>query len=72
MNTQNDFTQVFRDRLDQLEKDALAVGLDFTKICRATGVSRSTPDRWKRKVPKTVALIAEMERVVAEEKSRQQ
>lgn len=71
-HAQEDFTDVFRDRLEKIEKDAVAVGLDFTKICRETGVSRSTPDRWKRKVPKTISLVTKMERLVEKEKTAQQ
>lgn len=67
-----DFTEVFKARIDKIQTDAAAVGLDFTKICRETGVSRSTPDRWRRKIPKTITLVTEMERRVAEETAQQQ
>lgn len=59
------FVQVFNDRVDQLEARAKRVGLTLTSICRETGVSRATPDRWRKQTPKTVQLLAEMEDIVS-------
>lgn len=59
------FVQVFHSALDQLEEDAKKEGLTLTSICRDTGVSRATPDRWRKEVPKTVELLGKMQDVVA-------
>lgn len=63
MSTKN-FVQVFHGALDQLEADAKQQGLTLTSICRDTGVSRATPDRWRKEVPKTVELLGRMQEVV--------
>ena len=60
------FDQVFADRVAGIEARAKAVGLNFTSICHQAGISRATPDRWKRQTPKTVRLVAEMEKIVAD------
>jgi len=64
------FEQVFHQTIDKLEEDAKAVGLTFTSICRDTGVSRATPDRWRKKVPNTVKILSEMQSVVAERQAQ--
>lgn len=63
---QEPFDDVFKKRIAKLEADAKAVGLNFTSICKQAGFSRATPDRWKRGVPKTIQIVCEMERIVAE------
>jgi len=60
------FTDVFRERIAKIEADAKAKGLNWTTICQKAGMSRSTPDRWKRRPPKTISVITEVERIVAE------
>lgn len=64
MTTEN-FEQDFQAALNKLEEDAKAVGMTLTSICRATGVSRATPDRWRKTPPKTVELLRQMQEVVA-------
>lgn len=61
-----DFKQQFYDAMDKLEADAKAAGLNFTQICKETGISRATPDRWKKHLPKTVELVTRMQQVVAQ------
>lgn len=58
------FGDVFRARLSQIDKDAQAVGINMTVVCKEAGVSRATPDRWRRNLPKTVEIIEKMEGVV--------
>ena len=60
----------FYAELDQLEKDAAAVGMTITSICKATGISRATPDRWRRETPTTVMLLQKMQQVVRDEEAR--
>ena len=63
------FTEVFKQRFAALEKEAREVGLNLTVICKRAGISRATPDRWKREIPKTIEILGEMERILAEHKS---
>lgn len=60
------FETVFRDKLDEIEERAREAGINMSVICREAGIGRATPDRWKRQIPKTIKLVAEMERVVEE------
>lgn len=60
----------FKDALERLEKDAKDVGMTITSICRETGVSRATPDRWRRHPPKSIELLTKMQSIV--EARRQQ
>lgn len=59
----------FEEALDRLEKEAVAVGLSLTSICRATGVSRATPDRWRKETPMTIEILASMQKVVADKRA---
>lgn len=60
------FGKVFHDRIDRIVGDAKAAGVNLTVVCKDAGISRATPDRWRRKLPKTIAIIERMEQVVAE------
>lgn len=65
------FDAVFRETVTRLEADAKAVGLNFTKLCKTAKVSRSTPGRWRgKRVPKTISLISEMQRIVEAERQK--
>lgn len=66
------FVQVFNKAVDQLETDAKRVGLTLTSICRQTGVSRATPDRWRKEVPKTVQLLGQMQDIVRQKEQEAQ
>lgn len=59
------FEDVFRKRIEKIEADARTVGLNFTSICKEAGISRATPDRWKRSTPKTIEIVQRMENIVA-------
>jgi transposase-like protein len=63
------FGEVFRDRLDKVEAAAKAAGINMTVVCKEAGISRATPDRWRRKLPKTAEIIDKMEKVVAKYKA---
>lgn len=60
------FGEVFRERLDQVEEGAKAAGINMTVVCKDAGISRATPDRWRRKLPKTIEIVDKMEKVVAD------
>lgn len=59
------FPSIFHERIDDIERRALHAGLNLTAICKSIGISRSTPDRWRRRIPRTIAIIDEMEACVA-------
>lgn len=59
------FTDAFKQRIEKIETRAKAVGLNFTSICKEAGVSRATPDRWKKSTPKTIEIVSRMEEIVA-------
>ena len=61
------FVGTFQAEVAKIESDAKKVGLNMTSVCRELGVSRATPDRWKREIPMTVQLVARMQGVVAAE-----
>ena len=63
------FTQSFKERIEKIERDAKEVGLNFTSICKEAGISRATPDRWKKKTPKTVEIVTQMEAIVERQKA---
>lgn len=69
MTTPNKFDDEFKRRIASIEADAKTVGLNFTSICKEAGISRATPDRWKRETPKTVQIVAKMEAIVAKRKA---
>jgi transposase-like protein len=72
MADQTDFSSVFLKRVDDIERRALRAGTSLTAICKAIGISRATPDRWRRQVPRTIAIVDEMENWVDEiEKKRE-
>jgi hypothetical protein len=58
------FTEVFHERIDEINRRAIAAGITITQVCRESGAARATPDRWRKKAPKTIELIDEMEKVV--------
>lgn len=64
------FTEEFEKRIKTIEADAKAVGLNFTSICKEAGISRATPDRWKKSTPKTIAIITQIEGIVAAHKAK--
>lgn len=63
------FTDEFNARIAQIEADAKSCGLNWTSICEEAGLSRATPDRWKRRAPKTIEIISKMQEVVAKHKA---
>jgi hypothetical protein len=59
------FGDVFRARINKIDRDAQAAGINMTVVCKEAGISRATPDRWRRDLPKTIKIIDTMEKVVA-------
>lgn len=69
MTHQNTFTDAFRARIAKIEADAKACGLNWTSLCIQAGISRATPDRWKKKTPKTVEVVTKIENIIAAHKA---
>lgn len=69
MNTKT-FTEDFKARIASIEAEAKAMGLNWTSICKEAGLSRATPDRWKKKTPKTVQVVTQMEEILKRHKER--
>lgn len=63
------FGEVFLERVNKIEEEAKKVGLTFTSICEIGGISRATPDRWRREMPKTIQLVELMEQIIADRKA---
>lgn len=57
----NTFTSELQRRLEDIKKRAATAGTSLTSLCEATGISRSTPDRWLKRAPKTIRLVDELE-----------
>lgn len=68
------FSEEFSARLKDLERRAKAAGSNITQICKRSGVSRATYERWCFRPPQTVAKVndleAEVERVEREAAAR--
>lgn len=62
------FGDVFIARLDKIVEDAEAAGINLTIVCALAGISIATPNRWRRKLPRTIELIETMEQIVEEHK----
>ena len=60
----NNFVDAFKDALAGIEAGAKEAGSSITEICRETGISRTTPDRWKENPPITIELVARMQAAV--------
>lgn len=45
-------------------------GTDITKVCRDAGVDRSIVERWKDKDPKTIVILAQLEKAIAKAKKK--
>jgi len=64
------FSKLFREYLDDIERRALRAGINLTSVSKSIKISRSTPDRWRRKSPRTVAILDQMDRCVSEAEKR--
>jgi hypothetical protein len=58
------FDAAFRAQLDKIEEDAKAIGANMTIVCKAAGVSRAGPVRWRNDVPTTIKLMDRMAMIV--------
>lgn len=66
LSMKKNIEQVFQESLDDLQVDAKAAGMNLTTVCKAAGIARATPDRWRQNPPKTIRALAKMQDVVAD------
>ena len=57
------FQEAFYGYLDEIDRRAHAQGLTMTDLCRESKVSRATPDRWRKELPKTIQNVCALEAV---------
>ncbi len=63
--------ELFNEKLSRIYQRALDADISVSLICKKSGVSRATPDRWRKSPPLSIALIDKMEEVlIAEEKEQ--
>jgi transposase-like protein len=60
------FIDEFNDAITSISARAQKIGSSITEVCRRASVSRASPDRWRKKPPHTVDLVAKMQKTVAE------
>jgi hypothetical protein len=66
------YSKEFITNLNDLERRALLAGTNLTAISKEIGISRATPDRWRRRIPKTLKILDQIEaRVIAKEEGRE-
>ena len=51
------FAAEFYRRVEMIKKRAKDAGTNITQLCRAAGVSRTTPERWEKRVPKSIGIL---------------
>lgn len=70
------FSQDFDLRIKDIRKRAEDCGISIAELCRRAGVSRSTPDRWFERIPKSIVVvdlfIDELEKVEGEQQERRE
>lgn len=47
----------FNRRVKQLSERAKAAGTNVSELCRIAGISRTTPERWNKRVPKSITIF---------------
>ncbi|EAO3412108.1 hypothetical protein GNM83_19045 [Salmonella enterica] len=55
--TDSTLEKEFYRRVKQLNERAKAAGTNITELCRIAGVSRTTPERWNKRVPKSISIF---------------
>lgn len=60
------FSENFRSTLAEIESRAAALGENWTTLCKRAGISRTTPDRWKKSDPATVRAVTSVQKILSE------
>jgi hypothetical protein len=56
--------QHFKEALEEIDADAEKLGIPFTVICKKARVARSTPGRWGKTVPITIAKVVAIQKTI--------
>ncbi|EAW2493106.1 hypothetical protein AXL65_02445 [Salmonella enterica subsp. enterica] len=51
------FEAEFYRRVEMIKQRAKEAGTNITQLCRIAGVSRTTPERWEKRVPKSIGIL---------------
>ncbi|MBZ0059606.1 MULTISPECIES: hypothetical protein [unclassified Leclercia] len=51
------FEAEFYRRVESIKQRAKEAGTNITQLCRIAGVSRTTPERWEKRVPKSIGIL---------------
>ncbi|ELN0682984.1 hypothetical protein RY654_003253 [Escherichia coli] len=51
------FCEEFDDRIKNIVNRAEMCGVSVAELCRRAGISRSTPDRWLLRIPKSIVCV---------------
>lgn len=51
------FEAEFYRRVETIKQRAKAAGTNITQLCRNAGISRTTPERWEKRVPKSIGIV---------------
>lgn len=62
--SERSFVETFQQKLDSIYQRAESAGMTITGLCKSAGISRATPDRWRRRPPHTITLIDRFEEEV--------
>lgn len=54
------FEAEFYRRVEMIKERAKAAGTNITQLCRIAEVSRTTPERWEKRVPKSITILDQM------------
>lgn len=60
-------TQIIRS----LKTRCAAAGTNLTEVCRVAGVDRSLPERWKKRLPKSLEVLNALETALNEIEAKQ-
>lgn len=71
-DTNPTFAEDFQAKIAEIEQEANACGLNWTSLCKEAGLSRATPDRWRKKIPKTIEVVTKMQEIIARHKQAQE
>jgi transposase-like protein len=60
------FSDEFKSAIADIETRAAACGENWSTLCKRAGISRTTPDRWRKNDPATVRAVSKVQSILAE------
>ena len=64
------FSEIFQERVDDIYRRAKDAGVSIAALCRGAGTARTTPDRWRTRLPMTVTLVDDLEAELAKHEQK--